>query len=307
MQAKCQGMEGLESPVRREKGCEVALTTSRLRQFGLSGVVAGAAADSVDAMGQPQLKKWLGQHHLRQGEVCAPLLDFLAPRGCQVVEVGPGGGVLTRQLVRCGARVLAIELDPVWAFALAGGGRTGVRLAIADALQLNWKGTATGTLVTGNLPYNVATAIIQRVVRCGRRIPRAGFLVQREVAERFTATVGSRGYGALTVLTSLFAVAQVLGRVKAGSFVPVPKVESAFVGFELRQPELTTQELERFERFIYLAFSQKRKQLVNALGSGWGHEMARDVLGRAEVDPERRAETLPLAEFLRVFEFWRGR
>src|SRR4051794_16537250 len=159
----------------------------------------------------PRLKKALGQHHLTRPELTRPLLDFLAPlAGVRVVEIGPGGGVLTGELLGAGARVWAVELDLEWAAALRGRlrgrGRGGATAAtrealqpvVADALELAWERLPAPTLVAGNLPYNVGTAIVASVLPHHDRIPRAAFLLQREVAQRLTAQPGSRDYGGLT-------------------------------------------------------------------------------------------------------------
>src|ERR1700760_3783439 len=112
---------------------------------------------------KPRLKKALGQHHLVDGALCRPLIQFLAPEDKRVLEIGPGGGVLTAELLAAGARVLGWELDPAWAPPPA------------------------PPLVPGNLPYNVSTAILEDLLPHHARIPRAAFLVQKEVAERIVA------------------------------------------------------------------------------------------------------------------------
>jgi len=128
---------------------------------------------------RPRLKKSLGQHHLVRPELCRPLVEFLAPRGERVVEIGPGGGVLTRALLESGARVWAVELDLDWAWEL----RRALEAAtlqplVMDALDLPWERLRAPTLVAGNLPYNVATPIITSVLPHWRRVPRAAFLLQ---------------------------------------------------------------------------------------------------------------------------------
>ncbi|MGE5233953.1 MAG: ribosomal RNA small subunit methyltransferase A, partial [Acidobacteriota bacterium] len=186
------------------------------------------------------MRKALGQHHLRDGALCRPLVEFLRPRGERVLEIGPGGGVLTAELARAGAHVLALELDRAWAIRLrrlAVGGAP-IAIAVGDALDLDWQRLAPGTLVTGNLPYNVATALIERCLVAAAGVPRAAFLVQLEVAERLTAAPGDEAYGSLSVLVAAYARPTWLGRVRRGSFVPPPKVDGGFVGLERRVPPL---------------------------------------------------------------------
>lgn len=251
----------------------------------------------------PPLRKRLGQHHLVDGALCRPLLDFLEPGGQRVLEVGPGGGALTAELLRAGAKVLAVELDPEWAFTLhrrlCGGAP--LALAVADALELAWLALPAPTLVAGNLPYNVATPILARVLPRHERVPRAAFLVQKELAERLTARPGTRPYGSLSVLAAAYGEARILARVRPGSFRPPPKVESAFVGLSLHPPPLPPAEMPAFLATVRLAFGQRRKTLRNALGAGWGKEKAEAALAAVGIDPGRRAEELGLEDFLGLY------
>jgi len=249
---------------------------------------------------KPPLRKGLGQHHLVSGALCRPLVGFLAPAGERVVEIGPGGGVLTRELLTAGAlRVVGFELDPAWAFALRRSlPDARLALAVGDALDLDWSRLPAPTLVAGNLPYSVATAILERLLPHGERVPRAAFLVQKEVAERIVAGPGDPGYGSFSVLVACYARASVLGRVRPGSFRPPPKVESAFVGLELHPPPLPPAEMPAFLATVRLAFGQRRKTLRNALAAGWGREEAERALAAAGLPPGARAEELGLAELL---------
>lgn len=262
-------------------------------------------------MATPRLKKALGQHHLVDPRLCHPLVAFLRPEGERVLEVGPGGGVLTRELTRAGARVWAWELDPEWAFRLRVGWRAEAfdrrldpgsppGLVVGDALGVPWGRLPAPTLAAGNLPYAIATALIARVLRHPERVPRAAFLVQAEVAERLVATPGGRDYGALSVLVQARSEARVLGRVKAGSFRPPPKVDGAFVGLRSLPPPLPPAEMAGFEATVRAAFAQRRKTLRNALGAAWGKREAAAVLDAASLPAGARAEELTVADFLRL-------
>lgn len=254
-------------------------------------------------MSAPQLRKKWGQHHLVSGQICRPLIEFLRPRGEHVVEIGPGGGILTRELIEAGARVTAVELDQAWAFELQRrlrGGAGAPRVVIADALQFPWELLAAPTRVAGNLPYNIATPLIERLLPHHARISRAAFLVQKEVAQRLTARVGDKPYGALSVLAAARATMRVLGIVKPGSFRPPPKVDSAFVGFRLKPPPIPEEQMAAFTQTVRQAFAQRRKTLRNSLAAGWGKARAEEVLRRAMIEPGLRAERLDLDEYLRL-------
>ncbi len=254
----------------------------------------------------PSLKKKLGQHHLVDGALCRPLIQFLSRpgqslEGQRVLEIGPGGGVLTRELLAAGARVLGWELDPAWAATLRHRlPDPRLSLAVADALDLPWHRLPAPTLVAGNLPYNVATAILERLLPHHERVPKAAFLLQKEVAERLVAKPGDDAYGSLSVIVAAYAEAQLLGRVRPGSFRPPPKVDSAFVGLTLHAPPLPAEQMPAFVDLVRLAFNQRRKTLRNALAAGWGRERAEEVLRRAGVDGGRRAEEVGLEELVRL-------
>jgi 16S rRNA (adenine1518-N6/adenine1519-N6)-dimethyltransferase len=265
---------------------------------------------------RPSLKKGLGQHHLLEGGLCRPILDFLGlererpggrgEAGPRVLEIGPGGGVLTAELLGAGARVLAWELDPEWAAELRRRlPGPGLSVVVGDALAIPWGRLPAPTLAAGNLPYNVATAILERLLPHHATVPRAAFLVQKEVADRLVAGPGDAAYGALSVLVSAWARPRFLGRVRRGSFRPPPKVEGGFVGFELTPPPLPPEEMPGFTAFVRLAFGQRRKTLRNALAAGWGRERAEAVLAAAGVPGTVRAEELGLGELLEVYGMWR--
>src|ERR1700724_954041 len=268
-------------------------------------------------MRPPRLDKALGQHHLVSGSLCRPLIEFLQPGGQRVVEVGPGGGVLTAELLAAGAQVLAWEVDLAWAAELrrrwqrwprwpgrgtaspAGRGSGGPpAIVVEEAPGLPWGRLPAPTLVAGNLPYNIATALLGALLPHHLQVPRAVFLVQREVAERLLAGPGDPAYGSFSVLVAAHARAVRLGRVRRGSFRPPPRVEGAYVGFELRPPPLPAGEMAAFLATLRLAFRQRRKTLRNALAAGWGRERAGAVLGALGLPDDARAERLGLPELL---------
>lgn len=249
------------------------------------------------------LQKKFGQHHLVRGSICAPLVDYLEPADHLVVEIGPGGGVLTRILTAAGARVIAAEIDIPWGVALSRQLDPGsVSVLIADATEIAWQRLPTGALVTGNLPFNVSTVLIEQLLPHWRQIPRAAFLVQKEVGDRLVAGPGEGAYGALSVLTAARARVSRLGRVSRGSFRPPPKVDGVFIGLQLVEPVLAEPQMPSFVATVRLSFSQRRKQLHNVLATGWGREIALAVLAAAGIDPRHRAEELSLDQFLRLHQ-----
>ncbi len=259
-----------------------------------------------DEMRQPSLKKKLGQHHLRHGALCRPLIRYLEPQGRRVLEIGPGGGVLTAELLAAGGRLMACEVDLEWAFELRRRlRRHGVTTVALDALTIDWRRLPRPTLVTGNLPFNVATRIIERLLPHSQSVPRAAFMVQKEVAERLAARPGDSAYGSLSVLAAAYAGVSLLGTVEPGSFRPPPKVSAALIGLELAAPPIEAALMPAFARLVRLAFAKRRKTLRNSLASGLGREAARQLLSAAGLGDRCRAQELDLAAFVELFGGYR--
>ena len=262
-------------------------------------------------MNDRRLNKALGQHFLTRSEVCTPLIEFLRPEGCWVTEIGPGSGALTAALLDAGARVVAWELDPRWAFRVQSHfGRRGLSTVLGDGLELPWQSLPPGSVVAGNLPFNVATRIIlemlESTLAAPGRIVRAGFLVQREVAERLVAEPGGKAYGSLSVLVAMLARARRLATVAPGAFRPPPKVDSAFVGLTPRSEVLDPASYARAKTLVRSAFAQRRKTLRNSLAASLGVERAEALLEAAGLDRLERAEALGPKEFSALLECLEG-
>jgi 16S rRNA (adenine1518-N6/adenine1519-N6)-dimethyltransferase len=213
----------------------------------------------------------LGQHFLVRGAVLERIAAAACPAGEPiVVEIGPGRGALTGKLLARAERLVAIELDPYLAAHLRLKFQSDPRLEIVEANALETDLLQWGpAVIAGNLPYYAATAIIERAVRLP--VPRAVFLIQREVAERLVAQPGTRAYGFLTVATAVFADVQLLFEVKPSAFHPPPKVDSAVVRLVPRAPAVD--DPEGFLRFAAQCFRHKRKTMRNNLAEIYSHEV----------------------------------
>ncbi|MEO7974650.1 MAG: rRNA adenine dimethyltransferase family protein, partial [Thermoanaerobaculia bacterium] len=200
-----------------------------------------------------------------------------------------------------------LELDPEWAEALRlrlPAEQLSVR--VGDVLDFDWASVPSGTLVCGNLPYQLGTAIVERVLRAFPRVERAAFLLQREVVDRLTAGPGDSEYGSLSLLTQARATVARLGIVKPGSFVPPPKVDSAFVGLRLHAPPLPEGEMPDFERLLRAAFQQRRKTLLNSFTSSFSRPAAETALATLGLDTRTRAESLAMSDFLDLYRVLSG-
>jgi 16S rRNA (adenine1518-N6/adenine1519-N6)-dimethyltransferase len=234
----------------------------------------------------------LGQHFLRNGAILERIAVAVCPQTeAAVVEIGPGRGALTEKLLARANRVVAVELDRDLARYLRQKFVGEPRLEIVEGDALSTDLGQWGSIpIAGNLPYYVATPIIEKAVRL--RPPRAVFLVQKEVAERLVAQPGQRAYGYLTVATALFASARLLFDVNPGAFDPPPAVDSAVV---LLQPRPAVPQADGVLELMSHAFRHKRKTLRNNLAQVYGKAV--------ETWPEasQRAEQIPLAGFLEMY------
>ena len=242
----------------------------------------------------------LGQHFLTDRATLSTIVAAAElTADDEAWEVGPGLGTLTVELARRARRVVAIELDrrllPVLAETLAPWPHAEIRHA--DALRVDFATANPGAAFVANLPYQVGTAVLSRVLGCGR-FARAVVLVQKEVAERLVATAGSAAYGSLSLWVAHHARARIVRSVPPGAFLPPPKVTSAVVRLDVdpaARPDPATFALVRD------GFRHRRKTLVaNLRAAGDDPSDVQRALVELGFDPRVRAEVLDLAAFRRL-------
>jgi 16S rRNA (adenine1518-N6/adenine1519-N6)-dimethyltransferase len=226
----------------------------------------------------------------------------LDPRVDDVLEVGPGLGVLTERLVRTARRVVAIELDAQLAEALRAAGLERLEVHTADVLQ-----TDIGALfsepfvVVANLPYHITSPAIRHLLAAQPK--RLIVMVQREVGERITARQGE--LSSLAVSIQVQASVKVVRRVPKTAFYPAPKVDSVVLRLEpLATPTVGASDLAAFVRLVQAGFKQPRKQLGNSLAEGLAVDKPRalELLRASGIEPMRRPQELSIAEWVRLFE-----
>jgi len=256
--------------------------------------------------------KRLGQNFLKDPGIIKRIIESFSPKADEtVIEVGPGKGALTAELVDHGARVIAIEFDRNLAPLLSErfAGRGNFRLLQADALETDFcaeiQPALTARLIA-NLPYNISTAILQRLITQRRCLEEMVLMLQKEVVERIQAPAGSSERGYLSVLVEAYCETEKLFDVSPGSFRPRPKVWSTVVRLRFRSQlggEIRSEEL--LWSLVSAGFRQKRKTILNNLRNATGklQEVIKQnggasiVLCKAGVDLQRRAETLTLEEW----------
>lgn len=246
--------------------------------------------------------KQLGQHFLVDPNITRKIVTLagVGP-GDAVVEIGPGTGALTVELVAAGASVVAYEIDeglrPVLDEVLAG---TGAVVRYADAAKADLTSELDPTLnwsMIANLPYNVGTSLVLDTLRHTPQVTRFVIMVQIEVAERLVAGSGSAAYGLPSVVVGIHGSAKLEFKVPPQVFLPPPKVGSAVVSIERRS---VPRHAERAVELAAAGFSQRRKMLRSSLVSAIADPSG--VLRAAGVPPTARAEELDPAAWLRLAE-----
>ncbi len=245
----------------------------------------------------------LGQNFLADPNTARRIVRLAAVEsGASVLEIGPGIGSLTVALLDAGAVVTALELDRHVIPALEETvGRQPVRIVCDDALRVDLDAVMDPAVgpwtVVSNLPYNVATPIVMRLLDEAPHVRSMMVMVQREVGERMAAGPGTKTYGAVSVKIAYYARAEVVGLVPASVFIPAPKVESALVRIVRHpSPPVEVPSAERLFALVRAGFGQRRKMLRGALRAELGEQTA-DRLAAAGIDGTARAETLTLDQW----------
>ncbi len=216
-------------------------------------------------------KKSLGQHFLQNIGAARRIVSLLEIEdGDRVLEIGPGGGVLTGILAELSITLVAVEIDSRLSSELSERfiSTENVTVRNEDILKFDFAslGCARSWKLVGNLPYNLTSPILERVFKNNECFSVAVFTVQREVANRLTAEIGTSDYSSVTVFAKTYCDAERVFLLKPGSFFPRPKVSSAVVRLTLREPALADRnELGGFHRFVQSIFSHRRKTIVNCL------------------------------------------
>jgi 16S rRNA (adenine1518-N6/adenine1519-N6)-dimethyltransferase len=270
-----------------------------------------------DEGAEPYPSKRLGQHFLRDQRIIHRIIDALGPKSDEtIIEIGPGTGALTSVLVESASRLIAIEFDNKLAPLLQErfGGFDNFKLVMADALTVDFCKEilpARSARLVANLPYNISTAIVQRLIAQGACIDEMVLMLQREVVERLLAPAGTSDRGFISVLVEAYCEAEKLFDVAPGAFRPPPKVWSSVMRLKLR-PRINADVADQnlLWETVSAGFAQKRKTILNNFRNSSGRLQevlkrnggASIVLCKANVELQRRAETLTLEEWARIVQ-----
>lgn len=257
-------------------------------------------------------KKSMGQNFLINPDVCPKMAEAAADKNTAVLEIGPGIGVLTRELSKVAGKVVAIELDNSLKDILPRtlDGCENVEVIFGDAMKMDLKALMKEKFsgyekisVCANLPYYITSPIISMLLESRLPINNITVMVQKEAAERICAKVGSRESGAITVMVNYFAESEILFNVNKESFMPPPKVTSSVIKLNVRkEPPINLSDEEFFFRFVKACFAQRRKTLLNTVSNNLHIEkdVIRAALQELGITETVRSEQLTMEELAKI-------
>ena len=257
--------------------------------------------------------KGLGQNFLINPDVCPRIAEMgNAREGYGILEIGTGIGVLTKELALRADKVSAVEIDtrlmPVLDETLKE--FNNIKIYNEDVMKADLQQiiaddfAGLNVAVCANLPYYITSPVIMLLLESRLPIDSITVMVQKEAADRICAEVGSRASGAVTVAVNYYSTPETLFKVSRGSFMPPPNVDSAVIRLEVRPtPPIEVVSEKEFFGFVRAAFGQRRKTLVNSVGSAgkWTKESVKAALGNAGLNENIRAEALTMQELAAVF------
>ncbi|MFY9176539.1 MAG: 16S rRNA (adenine(1518)-N(6)/adenine(1519)-N(6))-dimethyltransferase RsmA [Caldicoprobacterales bacterium] len=258
-----------------------------------------------------RFSKSLGQNFLIDGNIVKKIMEGAEiTKEDRVLEIGPGIGTLTQELVSTAAKVVAVEIDksllPVLEETL--GQPPNLRIVHGNILKIDIRGLINEFFegkefkVVANLPYYITTPIIMRFLEEDLPFTALTVMIQKEVAQRMAAKPGQKEYGSLSVAIQYYTKPRIVCKVPSNVFMPKPKVDSIVIALDrLEEPPVDVFDRDLFFKVVRAAFAKRRKTILNNLTSGeleeWSREDILRVLESVGIDPQRRGETLSIQEF----------
>ncbi|MFH1380298.1 MAG: 16S rRNA (adenine(1518)-N(6)/adenine(1519)-N(6))-dimethyltransferase RsmA [bacterium] len=249
------------------------------------------------------MRKW-GQHFLNDKNILREIVARAQlSYDTAVLEIGPGCGALTRELVSHTKKILAVEIDPVLCSRLRQSFKNYLKVLHKNILDVQEKeiNAVLGNRwrIVSNLPYYITSPILQAIF-AWHSWDWAVLTVQDEVADRLVASVHTKAYGLLSILTQIYTRPEKLFGIPNDAFSPPPRVNSAVVKLTRReQPLILKSDLDPFFKLLKICFTKRRKMILNSLAPGLhiDKHTAHDLLEQAGIDPRRRPETVTIDEF----------
>ncbi len=249
----------------------------------------------------PYARKRFGQHFLVDPAVIDQIIDLIAPAPAErMIEIGPGRGALTLPLVEHRVHLTVIEIDRLLASAIGDefGDEPGFKIEIEDALNVDYPALigANRVRVVGNLPYNISTPLILKLISHHALIHDMTFMLQKEVVDRLCAVPCTKAYGRLSVMVQSQAQVEACFEVSPLAFAPPPKVTSKLVRITPQSNSLSANAQAQLESNVRAAFGQRRKTVKNTLGKIVPHE----ILAASGIDLAQRAEEISVDTYVRL-------
>jgi|TARA_B110000263_G_scaffold207554_1_gene188953 16S rRNA (adenine1518-N6/adenine1519-N6)-dimethyltransferase len=250
-------------------------------------------------MSGSRARKRFGQHFLIDNFIIEQIIALIDPvQGESLVEIGPGRGALTRPLIASGARITVIEIDRDLASSLTleHAATANLNVVQGDALDFNF-GDFFGRKpirIVGNLPYNISTPLIMKLIQQDALIKNMTFMLQKEVVSRLAASPGTKDYGRLSVMVQCNAMVTSAFDVEPTAFDPPPKVMSKLVVIAPQYPLLPPSVQDNLQRFVRTAFGQRRKTIKNTLGK----EVPAELLEKVGIGLMSRPEEIEVSAYL---------
>jgi len=247
-------------------------------------------------------KKYLGQNFLIDDAVRKRIVAACGLRPSDtVLEIGPGRGAITHDLLKGASTVYAIEKDAALIRHLKDNiSDPSFHPIEADFLTHDLSALPTIHKVIGNIPYNISTPIIEKLIRHRSLCADAFLTVQREFAQRLAAAANTKDYGALTCFVQYYADIKILFKISPQSFRPIPRVTSCFIHLHFRQPNEKADDEALLFKITQTAFQQRRKKIINALSPIMEKERLKSVLENLNIARGRRAENIPLSDYINL-------
>ena len=242
-----------------------------------------------------QARKRFGQNFLVDAQIVSRIVSTISPKKSDdIVEIGPGKGALTFPLLDHLDKLSVIEIDRDLILFLKLKKQDKLTIYEADALKFDYGLISNNLRIVGNLPYNISSALLFRLLSNKNQIIDMTFMLQKEVVDRIVASHGSKAYGRISVMMQTFFEVESMFTVPKESFNPQPKIESAILYLKTRSKPLT-ENTKLLEKIVKISFSQRRKTLKNCLKSILSQE-------QTKIDLSQRAEMLSVENFITLMK-----
>ena len=253
---------------------------------------------------QPRTKKFLSQNYLIDKKVLAEIISHCDLSESDIIlEIGPGTGSLTKELVKHAGHIYAIETDKQHFHNLSAElPQNKVTLFHDDFLTFDIAKLPRITKIIGNIPYHISSPIINKLIENYTLIPQAFLTVQQEFGKRLAAAPNSKSYGSLTCFLKYHADTHILFPIKNTAFHPKPRVTSCFLSISFREPLIKAENEDLLFSIIRQAFQQRRRKIVNALHSFGDKKKLTELLSQLNINPHARAENLSLENFIEIYQ-----